>query len=318
MRKHSCRAMCLILVLVSRISFASEWKLPSGFVAGEGAVLEEGLPKQIVCLKDGVEMVLIPKGVFIMGSSQRDIDLAWERMDQKSKEVYKATKEMLAPEMPKIRVEIPYHFYIDKYEVTNEQYKKFCDKTQRDYPPGARKVKIKEFFDFLGRPKDPVVNVTLKNAVDYCDWAGKSLPLEVEWEKAARGPDGRIYPWGNEYDGTACNHGLGYPPWFHENKALGFKYLAPVGSFPKGASVYGVHDMSGNVWEWCKDYHSDNTNKLRSSMYAGPKEGKYVVIKGGSYDHEKTIMRCAVRGKASPENWTVDRGFRCVLRIKGE
>ena len=289
--------------------------MPSGFAAKENSLLKKGLPEKIICLKDSAEMVLIHKGIFIMGSSQEDIDLAWKRMEQKSKKAYQATIEMFYPEIPRTKVTIPYHYYIDKYEITNKQYKQFCGETGRKYPPSTGG---KRFISFLGRPDDPVVNVTYEDVLAYSRWAGKDLPLEVEWEKAARGTEGRIYPWGNSYDETACNHGLGYPPWLDDNSSDGFKNLAPVGSFPNGASIYGVHDMAGNVWEWCKDYYSENANKLRSNMYAGPKKSKYVVIKGGSNDHEKTILRCAVRGKALPEKYGTDRGFRCVLRIKHE
>jgi serine/threonine protein kinase len=126
-------------------------------------------------------------------------------------------------------------FYIDETEVTNAQYRKFCDSTSRKYPANP-------FWDseyFMRKDNYPVVNVNYEDALAFTQWAGKRLPSELEWEKAARGGDGREFPWGTTFDAKKANV---------KGKDDGFEYTAPVASFPGGASPYGVMDMAGNVW----------------------------------------------------------------------
>ena len=224
--------------------------------------------------------------------------------------------------------EKPYHkvyldgYYIDKYPVTNEQYKKFCDATGYKYPShwkirvkkqvqkigifGNKTIEVDE--DVSGLPDElknhPVVYVTWEDANSYCKWAGKELPTEAQWEKAARGTDGRIYPWGNEWDASkACfNTGNG---------------TCAVGSYPAGASPYGVLDMAGNVWEWCRDWYGRNyyANSPDHNP-SGPDSGKVRVLRGGSWlSNDSGDLRVSVRLNDEPSYGIGVVGFRCIRQV---
>jgi len=229
--------------------------------------------------KDGAEMILIPAGEFIMGSPEGE---SWY------------------DEYPQHTVFLN-AFYIDKYEVTNAQYKLFMDATGYKAPRNWRDGKFNQ-------PEQPVVGVSWDYAVAYAKWAGKRLPTEAEWEKAARGTDGRIYPWGNEWDISKCNSkGVGD----------GYEYTSPVGSFPAGASPYGLMDMAGNTRELCADWY-DEDYYSRSPLVnpKGPVEpGVFHVLRSGSWDCPEDQMRCARRVGGEPSPMNRDFGFRCVQDV---
>ncbi len=152
-------------------------------------------------------------------------------------------------------------FYMDQTEVTNAAYRKFCEATARPNPPNP--AWDRDYF--LSKGGYPVVNVTWDDAVAFAQWAGKRLPAELEWEKAARGTDGRIYPWGAEFDAGKANLGV--------TKPGGPASPMPVGSFPGGASPGGMLDMAGNVWEWVADAYG-------TAAGMGPEDR---VLKGGGF-----------------------------------
>lgn len=216
-------------------------------------------------------------------------------------------------------------FYIDRHEVTNAQFKEFVEATgyvtsaehnastpeERTWrhPYGAES-------NAEEAPDHPVVCISWEDANAYARWAGKRLPTEAEWEKAARGTDGRIYPWGDE-DLTAAQANIADKSaalkWSDTSLDDTHKMAAPVGSFPEGKSVYGAEDMAGNVWEWCLDWWDrDYYKESLSHNPAGPQSGEFRVIRGGSWFYDPLGARTTMRIYFRPENNSAAIGFRCV------
>jgi len=153
-----------------------------------------------------------------------------------------------------------------------------------------------------GQDDHPIVNVTYDDAVAYCNWAGVELPTEAQWEKAARGTDGRIWPWGNKWDNRKCHSG-----------ESGIDKTTPVGSFPSGASPYGVMDMAGNVWEWCADWYDENyyqNSPSRNPQVPRPASGSSPMLRGGSWGSGDVDVRVAIRNGNFPVFRNFFRGFR--------
>jgi len=235
------------------------------------SVVEVVLPKKGQAAIPG--MVYVPEGEFIMGSKHGDPD------EQPQHKVFLAG------------------FYIDKYEVSNLEYKKFLEATGRRAP---------NFWTDpdLSADDQPVVGVTWEDARAYCEWAGKRLPTEAEWEKAARGIDGRVYPWGNEFSPQKANA---------YGKADGFQYTAPVTAFAAGASPFGALNMAGNVAEWCADYYdSEYYSRSPTRNPSGPAEGLYRVIRGGAWDDAPEKLRASNRYADRPSYSAYNLGFRCA------
>lgn len=242
---------------------------------------------------DREEMIFIPAGNFIMGSSEEDVKKYLLQY------IYR-TPERFQNEQPQ-RIVYVDSFYIDKYEVTNEQYGKFLKATGRKPPP---------FWDneLYNQPKQAVMAVSWEDANAYAQWVGKRLPTEAEWEKAARGTDGRIWPWGNEWDPAKLNAN-------DVGTIDGYIYTAPVGSFPQGVSPYGVHDMAGNVWEWVSDFYDKDYYKYGTTINPkGPETGETHVARGGSWDMNNDFTRCASRFGLSPGSLLT--GIRCARSAK--
>jgi len=240
--------------------------------------------EEYTCPRDGAVAIKIPAGTFKMGSTEYD--------DEKPvHEVYLS------------------EYYIDKHEVTNRQYKKFCDATGRSYPSDPDFLAMPDYF--TSYPDYPVVNVSWDDAAAYCRWAGRRLPTEAEWEKAARGTDGRKYPWGNSEPGAGGTYRANYNPGNYTED--GFRHTAPVGSYERGASPYGCMDMAGNVWEWCSDwYDSDYYGRSADNDPTGPSTGSYRVLRGGSWRGNARNVRCANRGGGEPSYRRFNLGFRCA------
>ncbi|MFH0883574.1 MAG: SUMF1/EgtB/PvdO family nonheme iron enzyme [bacterium] len=197
-------------------------------------------------------------------------------------------------EVPAVEVKVT-PFYMDVHEVTNAQYKAFLDAT--GYKGESRFSDIGE----LNADDHPVVGVTLRDAYAYAMWAGKRLPSEAEWELAASGPEGLVYPWGNGFDPSKC-----------ANQANSTTPMAP-GTFP-GDSPYGIKDLAGNVWEWTADGYDWEMLKKQSAgmMYMSPEAKDLRSIRGGSYKSGPADLRTSNRLGMNPAARTDDIGFRCV------
>jgi formylglycine-generating enzyme required for sulfatase activity len=181
-------------------------------------------------------------------------------------------------------------FWMDGYEVTVEQFRRFCTETGRQFP---------EQPSWNGE-NHPVVNVTWDDANAYCEWAGERLPTEAEWEYAARGGlEGKKYPWGDSFDSSKANR---------DGKEDGYEYTSPVGSFP--ANGYGLHDMAGNAREWCRDWYGDYSPGSGSNPQ-GPASGDMRVLRGGSWDDIPKTLRVSCRDGNYPDSRS-DIGFRCA------
>lgn len=234
--------------------------------------------------RDPAPMVEIPAGSFIRGSSHNT---------------------GRADEMPRRTIYLR-AFMIDKYEVTNAQYLDFIAATGHKEPLNV--YGDGSLFEVKGIARLPVVQVTWHDAADYCQWVGKRLPSEAEWEKAARGTDGRIYPWGDE---TPSSESANF-----NRDWVALHTLVPVGALPDGASPYGVHEMAGNVREWVQDwYDKDYYHVSPNRNPTGPETGLLKVIRGGSWHSLESDIRTAARGKGGFALKTHGIGFRCARDI---
>jgi formylglycine-generating enzyme required for sulfatase activity len=221
------------------------------------------------------EMVLVPAGEFTMGSSNED-------------------------ERPPHAVFVE-AFEMDQFEVVNDEFQRFVDETgyQTEGEQAGEEDDWRAHAE--GKPRHPVVKVTFNDARAYCEWAGKRLPSEAEWEKAARGTEQLAYPWGNEWDPGRANA-----------KESGYRGTTVAGSFPQGASPYGAMDMAGNVAEWTTDWFKAYPGGDFASPYFGE---RYRVIRGGGWFTEEELVRTAERSASSEDLRNDDVGFRCVRSV---
>jgi formylglycine-generating enzyme required for sulfatase activity len=236
------------------------------------AAAGQSLPGTVISKPDNAQMVLVPAGPFIYGVDQQQLRALLKRINAGWAEIY-------ATEQPKQTLTLP-AFYIDRFEVTNELYRRFVDATKYNRPSRYAR------YPQLNGARQPVVGVGWKDAEAYCAWSGKRLPTEQEWEKAARGTDGRTWPWGNEPDVKRYN-----------GKLAGYFAPVQVGSYGDGESPFGVADMAGNVWE------------MTSSTWKGTAKA----MRGGSFLNRLADVRVTARWAAQDEdrgaNWL---GFRCA------
>ena len=230
--------------------------------------------------RDSAPMVFVPPGEFTMGSNDGDSD---------EKPVHTVYLDA---------------FWIDKFEVTNTQYAA-CLNAGACKSPSQNNSNTRG--GYFGNPQFnnyPVIYVSWNDANAYCAWTGERLPTEAEWEKAARGTDGRVYPWGNEWDQTRLN-------W--RDSILRPGDTTADGSYPSGASAYGALDMAGNVWEWVADWYDATyyANSPRNNP-KGPASGLNRALRGGAWSTDPSTVRASDRSNYDPDGHIDVIGFRCA------
>ena len=244
----------------------------------------------------GVSMRLVPQGEFMMGI---DANAALEECLNFDG---KCQLDWFTDEQPVRQVYLD-AFYIDTFEVTNALYSA-CVKAGVCYEPTRTDSNTRpDYFYNAEFSNYPVIHVDWDMAQTYCGWRGAQLPSEAQWEKAARGTDGRLYPWGDKIDPKLANY-----------SAFGAEDTIEAGDFDAGKSPYGLYDMAGNVWEWVNDWYDDSYYQFAPlSNPPGPDSGQFHVLRGGSWYDTGYLLRTSLRGRDDP-TFIVDNGFgfRCV------
>jgi formylglycine-generating enzyme required for sulfatase activity len=234
-----------------------------------------GVGSIMISEKDGMTMVFVPAGEFTMGSN------------------------LYSDEQPIHKVTLD-SFWIDQIEVTNKMYA-LCEQAEACQPPSSTNSSTRNDYYGVSEFDDyPVIYVDLNKAKTYCAWAGRRLPTEAEWEKAARGTDGRTYPWGND----APNNNL-----LNYNKNVGD--TTEVGKYPAGASIYGALDMAGNVWEWVSSLYQSYPYSASDGREDLSATGSRV-LRGGAWYDLNSGVRSATRLEFTPKSFGYF-GFRCVI-----
>jgi formylglycine-generating enzyme required for sulfatase activity len=256
-------------------------------------------------------MRFIPEGKFIMGMNS-DKDLTECQRIRSNCETISFEDEGPAHE---VYLDA---FYIDKYEVTNALYAACVKAGACRFPKASNSYTHPSYYGNPQFDNYPVIYVDWYKAKAYCEWRGAQLPTEAQWEKAARGDDGRIFPWGNDFNDSFvnfcdknCTYGQADP-----NSDDGSTENAPVDAYAEGISPYGVYNMSGNVWEWLADWYSETYYQdSPASNPVGPELGERRVLRGGSWFNDNYGVRITVRGKNPPVNTLNRFGIRCAKSV---
>jgi len=259
--------------IMSKKESAQETIVQNAVIQSKSAArAPESLPEKIISTKDNSAMILIPAGEFKYGINKRERDRLLEVLKNAKLEIFDL--EFL---LQRLNIN---SYYIDKHEITNGQFVRFMEEI--NFTKDGLDI-----HELKSKPNLPVTGIGWSDAEKYAKWAGKRLPGEKEWEKAARGPQGNIWPWGNEPDGDRYN-----------GKSQGNFCPVAVGSFPDGASPYGVMDMAGNVYEMTTGIWADSSRAMRGGCF----------LNSGAYT--RTMFRWAPN---SPEEGSTWLGFRCVM-----
>ncbi len=306
-------------------------------------------PREITHAADGSVMMVVPATAFVMGTEQLHPSLPEGPVGGgKPLQPYDVLLARAEPawrqldERPARTVRVK-SFAIDRYEVTNAQYRRFLkwiketgdhgrchpdEPENKDHTPRYWRaynpllqdptyaVMAPFGADTFTADDEPVVGVDWFDAYAYASWAGKRLPTEAEWELAARGANGRLWPWGNDWHWGYANTGgekAGNDISVAGREKDGFIYPAPVGSFAVGRSPMGCDDLAGNVAEWCADWYDEGYYRSAPAVNPpGPPTGRLRVVRGGSSQNLPSAVRCAVRSCREPLFRSFTLGFRCA------
>ncbi|MDP1715028.1 MAG: SUMF1/EgtB/PvdO family nonheme iron enzyme [Anaerolineales bacterium] len=260
-------------------------------------------------------MILVPAGEFTMGSSAEDaIVECQKRSIIQNTSGWDCSKDSFIDGEPAHTVYLD-AYDIDKYEVSNAAYRA-CVEAGECSPPDDNWTPIPNSYYGNSAYDDYPVHVDWNMAKAFCEWRGARLPTEAEWEKAARGSNGSVYPWGNAFDVTKLNFCDKQCRWANNNINYndGFAESAPVDSYPNGVSQYGIYNMAGNVYEWVNDWYSETYYQSSpSSNPLGPNTGEFRVLRGGSWSSRSdTYFRSTFRNMNPPTSEGRDDGFRCA------
>lgn len=309
--------MGLAFLIAAQVQAATGW---------HGEVLPDGLSRYAtrsvyIHHRDEALMVYVPAGIFLRGTPER-----------RTRALQAQFGDYFSGESPQRPIELS-AYYIDRFEVTNRQYARFLQAVRADRhrychadEPDHKSHRPTYWRDpRLNGPNYPVTGVDWYDADAYCRWAGKRLPTEAQWEKAARGPNGLEYPWGNTWIAAHSRNAestFGHPidseqQWLRVLGRLDLNALTrmtqPVGSFPEGASPYGAHGMGGNLWEWCLDsYRKGYDPSAPARDPIGPAPSPYKVLRGGAWSSHRGKIRAAYRNYDLLTDRHLEIGFRCV------
>ncbi len=242
-----------------------------------------------------IDMILIPKGEFLMGAAETDRSAGNDEKPQHF--IYLSD------------------YYIDPTEITNSMYQACVEAGVCTLPQERTSYTRENYYGNPDFDSYPVIHVDWNQARTYCEWRGARLPTEAEWEKAARGTDGRIFPWGISFESGLANFCDKNCPlnWADNNLDDGYPDTSPAESFPGGASPYGLLNMAGNVYEWVQDWYQE-TYYLNSPYEnpLGPSTGVLHIVRGGSWSDGSNGLRVSYRSSNAPTDYSGSIGFRCA------
>lgn len=267
---------------------------------------------------DDMEMVFVPAGTFEMGINNEGAAFARRLCVEHAQNLQTANCNPAA-----FVNEVPGHmvtldaFWVDKTEVTNQQYRRCVEAGACTPPVDASSYTRDHYYDDDAYADYPVVWVTQAQASTYCSWAGARLPTEAEWEYASRGPEGNMFPWGNTFDGTLLNYCDVNCPLGPKDPTTddGFIETAPVGSYPAGASWCGALDLAGNVREWVSDWYGHYRPEPLTNP-TGPDEGQEYIPRGGCWLDTPDNARSTNRGSDAVDYTRHKVGFRCAADLE--
>jgi len=325
MTPHTAGSMLVVaLLLWPHLTAAADPVASTARQTMASAPQQPQAPPATLVGNDGAAMLLVPAGEFLMGSDADDLVR------------FALQQELVEDEMPRHRVSLD-AFYMDQYEVTNAHFHQCVHATGyrtqaeredwgwgdtgEDWGPvtGATwRTPLGPGSSLIGLEQHPVVQVSQEDAKAYCAWAGKRLPTEAEWEKAARGTDGRMYPWGEQFEGTRLNFCDAQCPrqWHDPTAHDGYRSTAPVGHYAGDQSPYGVSDMAGNVREWVADWYDETYYKHSPPRNPlGPAAGEQAVLRGGGWVNTARNVRVPFRSRLEPAQRYGYVGFRCAKTL---